>query len=34
MREELIAVMDPEDITSAGEDEEKFDVDEYQECEE
>ena len=26
MREELVAVMDPDDITSAGEDEEKFDV--------
>ena len=29
MREELVAVMDPEDITSAGEDEEKFDVDRF-----
>jgi len=29
MREELVAVMDPDDITSAGEDEEKFDVDRF-----
>ena len=29
MREELVSVMAPEDITSAGEDEEKFDVDRF-----